>query len=423
MKISLRKEIGSSPLKRARIETGIETVISILTPDALILAPHYNPSSMRIAIDIRNIGKKRTGDETVFLNLVKELAKVDDVNEYFLCIDTRSEEKLATVRSILGIEKKDNFHIYPLGSGNKFYWNAWTLPNFVRRMNIDVYHTQYIVPVWMPRRTKIVTHIHDVSFRAHPEVISWKDKFFLYILIPFSLSCADALIAVSEFTAQEIDKWYGKKARKKTRVVRNGITRQNTASEPTDDRQKELQEKYILPKRYFLYIGTLQPRKNIPFLLRAFDDMADKKEDIALVVGGSLQAHNADPKIGKAFEKMRHKDRVVFPGYIDGTDLLDVYRMAVAVVLPSKYEGFGLPVGEAIELGVPVLASDIPPHREVGGKYARYFSLDNLAELSRMLYDFSTSPQHRAPSQEATRSLPRWKEVAVEMLRIYKSFE
>lgn len=377
---------------------------------------------MNIAIDIRNISKKRTGDETVFLNLVRELAKIDRENEYFLCIDLRPTKDLDAVRERLEIEGKKNFQLVPLGSGNKFVWSAWTIPRFVRREKIDIYHTQYIVPFCIPKKTKVVTHVHDVSFCVYPEMIAWKDLFFLRLLIPYSLRRADAIIAVSEFTRSEIRKYYGATAYSKTRMVSNGILPwKGGAQAVADEQRRALQKKYHLPEQFFLSVGTLQPRKNIPFLLRAFDVFADTVSGVSLVLTGDLLGHNADPEIGVALKDMRHIERILFSGYVEDADLPSVYTLSLCLVFPSKYEGFGLPIGEAIELGVPVVVSDTPAHREVAKNEARYFAPDRLDELTKLLYAVYIADASHTLKKPSNAGLPRWDESAKKLLEIYQS--
>ncbi len=163
---------------------------------------------MRIGIDIRNIGKKRTGDETVFFNLVKSLAKIDSENQYFLFSDITNTTILRNIAVELGIESKQNFKIISLKCPNKFIWNAWTLPSYLRKNPVDIYHTQYILPFFVPRKIKLITTIHDISFNFYPQFIKWRDLFFLKTLIPFSLKRADKIIAVSQFTKNDIVKYY-----------------------------------------------------------------------------------------------------------------------------------------------------------------------------------------------------------------------
>ncbi|MDD5083356.1 MAG: glycosyltransferase family 1 protein [Candidatus Moranbacteria bacterium] len=336
------------------------------------------------------LGRKRTGDESVFFNIVKNLALVDEVNEYSLFIDKRSSEEITAIVQSLGIEGKNNFRLVMLPAKNKFTWNFWMLPRYLRRYPVDVYHTQYIVPFFVPRDIKIVTHIHDVSFHAYPQYISWKDRFFLDALIPRSLKRADKIIAVSEFTKREIMERYAI-GEGKISVVLNALSDDFLRYEPCDpERSARVRSKYALPERYILYVGTLQPRKNIPALIGAFARICEKLPDMQLVIVGNRKGHHYDTGIDAAIRENNLSDRIVFPGYVDQEDVFAVMQGALAFVFPSLYEGFGLPVLEAMSQRVPVVASDIPPLREVAVDAALFADTRDLAEFSEILYTIST---------------------------------
>ncbi len=337
---------------------------------------------MKIAIDIRNIGKGRTGDEVVFFGLVKNLAIIDTKNEYYLLIDDRSDKIVREIKSGLGILAKNNFKIVQLGSGNKFLWNIWGVPRYCRQKEIDIYHTQYIIPFFMPKMTKIITHIHDVSFKAHPEFISRWDSFFLNTLIPRAIKKSYKVIAVSQFTKDEIVKYY-KVEPQKVVVIYNAVSEDYKHDKIDED----VRIKYNLPQKYILALGTMQPRKNIPFLIKAFAGIADKLPDINLVLVGK-QAHNFDNNISNVIEQYQHiKDKIIFTGYVDEKDKLAVFEGAELFVFPSLYEGFGVPILEAFEANVPVVASNIAPHREVGGDAVLYCDVDNIDQCKKVLYD------------------------------------
>ena len=141
---------------------------------------------MKIGIDIRNIGKGRTGDEVVFFNLVKNLSKIDSHNQYILLTDRKVESDVSLREEIKKLNLRPNFKVFSLGSSgiNKFIWNFWTLPKYLRKNPLDVYQTQYIVPFFVPRKIKIITIIHDVSFKVFPQLIKLVDRVLLGIFIP-----------------------------------------------------------------------------------------------------------------------------------------------------------------------------------------------------------------------------------------------
>ncbi len=377
---------------------------------------------MHIAIDIRNIGARRTGDETVFLQLVRHLTQIDTSsdNRYHLLIDKRNKEELSTVAEKLRISANERFRLVPLGSGDKFTWNALSVPRYCRQNDIDIYHTQYIVPFVGMGRTRIVTHIHDVSFAALPQYIGRKDLFFLKLLIPPSLRRAAKILAVSEFTKKEIIKHYCSPT-EKIEIVPNALGDEfvfPTSLSPS------VRRKYSLPDKYVFSLGTMQPRKNIPFLVEVFAQVAQHLPETHLVLSGQ-RTNRADKMIDKKLDSLSEniKKRIHFTGYIDPEDLPAVYAGAEVFVFPSLYEGFGLPLLEAASQKTPVLASDIEVFREVMGETALYAPVDNLAKFADSLYTVLVDDKlrHRlAVSGERRASLYGWRRSAQRLLSVYR---
>jgi len=338
---------------------------------------------MKIGIDIRNIGKKRTGDEVVFFNLVKNLAQIESQNEYHLFTDIIKEVELSEIKKSLNIADKKNFKVIPLKCPNKFVWNAWTLPQYLKKNPVDVYHTQYIVPFFVSQKIKIITTIHDVSFNAFPELIEKIDLFFLKTLLKRSLKRSAKIIAVSQFTKDEIIKYYGI-APEKIEVAYNAIG--DESKKPvSEEKIKTIKEKYHLQDKFILYLGTLQPRKNISMLIEAYQRIIDDEKDLKLVICGNRNAHNADPDIEEVMNEFDLADRIIFPGFIPEEDKTAVFRLATIFCSPSLYEGFSLTLLEAMAAEVPVVASDIPAHREIAKDVPIYINPKDPNDLSKKL--------------------------------------
>jgi len=373
-----------------------------------------------IGIDIRNIGKHRTGDEAVFFGLAKGLAKIDNQNKYLLFTDITDAAVLNSIAEKLEIKNKSNFKIISLVAvrplRNKFGWNFWTLPNYLRKNPVDTYLTQYITPFFVPKKihphtkntdlfgaiqnlfinwrikrfgvgVKIATIVHDVSFKVYSQFIKFSDLFFLKILIPLSFRRADKIIAVSKFTASEIKKYYKIDANK-VAWIHNAVSEDFLRQDTTTEKILAVKKKYHLPDEYILYIGTLQPRKNIPTLIEAY---AKIKLEIGakLVIAGG-RGHNFDPRIDAAVCKFNLRNNVFFPGYIAEEDKAALMKGARVFCSPSRYEGFGIPLLEAMTVGTPVIASDIPPHREIASENLIFFepkSAEDLAGKIRQLFD------------------------------------
>ncbi|HOW60238.1 MAG TPA: glycosyltransferase family 1 protein [Candidatus Moranbacteria bacterium] len=378
---------------------------------------------MRIGIDIRLIGKKRTGDETVIFNLVKNLALIDESNEYFLFTDTKEEKNISEIKKDLGIANKNNFKTVSLSAGNKFIWNAWVLPRYLKNNPVDVYHTQYITPWFVPREIKIITTIHDISFNFFPQFIKFSDLFFLKTLIPISLKRADKIIAVSQFTREEIIKFY-KIAPGKVDYVYNSISDEFLDGDIPEEKLREVKNKYALPEKFILYIGTLQPRKNIPQLIEAFARIKDRLGEFKLVICGNKQGHNYDRRIENSIETNGLKNEVIFPGFIEEKDKKSVYKLAHLFVFPSLYEGFGIPVLESMSQKVPVAASDIPSLREIAGDGAEYFNASSLDNFSQVMYSICVNERLRKEVMQSGAeriNFFSWKKSAEKLLAIYKN--
>jgi glycosyltransferase involved in cell wall biosynthesis len=338
---------------------------------------------VKIGIDIRNIGKKRTGDEVVFFNLTKNLAQIDAQNEYFLYTDLTDPVVLKEITERLEIQDKRNFQIISLKTKNRFTWNFWTLQKYLRAHPVDVYLTQYITPFFVPTKIKILTIIHDISFKVYAKYIKFSDLFFLKILMPLSFRRADKIIGVSDFTAQEILKYYNV-AEDKVTWIHNAVG-DNFLAEISETQVADVKKKYNLPEKFILYVGTLQPRKNLPTLIEAYAKLpTETQAAIKLVLAGG-RGHNYDTNIDKTIAKHSLQNNVFLPGFISEDDKPGIFKSSLLFCNPSFYEGFGITVLEAMTLGMPVIASDIPPHREVAGDSIVFFNPERSADLTDRL--------------------------------------
>ncbi len=337
-----------------------------------------------IGIDIRNIGKKRTGDEAVFFNLVKNLAEIDSQNKYLLFTDITDTAILRSIVVKLKIENNNNFEIISLKCPNKFVWNIWTLPNYLRKNPVGIYLTQYITPFFVSKKVQVMTIIHDISFKVYPEFIKFSDLFFLKILIPLSLGRADKIIGVSRFTAEELKKYYPA-SQNKVAWIHNAVSEDFLRQDISPEKILAAKKKYHLPDEYILYIGTLQPRKNLPVLIEAYAKIKNAVSAKLAIAGG--RGHNLDPRIDKTVSELNLKKDVFFPGFINEKDKAAIMKGARVFCFPSLYEGFGIPILEAMSVGTPVIASNIAPHREIAGDAVRFFEPKNPGDLADQIQE------------------------------------
>lgn len=392
---------------------------------------------MKIAIDIRPIGRQRTGDEAYTLNLIKNLAKIDLENDYFLLTNTKNKKFLETIEQIIAGDSNklpENFRIIPIVPANKFLWTFFAMPAWARKNKPDILHVQYIVPPIFPGKTKIVTTIHDVSFDAFPKLIGKIDLFFLKILIPLSIKKADKVISISKFTKNEIIK-YHKVDPNKIKVVLNGGAPEVFFQKFSDSFKNEIISKYKLPEKFFFHIGTLQPRKNIPFLLGSFVEFIDRYssrdgrlKNIELILTGSLNQHNADKRIQNKLETIKQSrpniySKIRFLGYVENEELPIILKRAQAAIITSLYEGFGLPVIETMAAGAPLVCSDNSSLPEVAGDAACYYKQNDEKDLAKILFQVIMDKELQRDLQikgEERAMVFNWKKCAEKTLKVYQ---
>lgn len=373
-----------------------------------------------VGIDIRLIGKQRTGDEVVFFQLVRSLIRRQDTGiRYELFTDESADDRLAALRLQLEALGRPDVEIISLPAKNRFWWNGVALPWRLLRSPVDVFHTQYILPLWLPRAVKVVTHIHDISFRVYPEWIGWKDRFFLTLFIPRTLRRSDRILVPSKFTQDEIVTHYGI-PRDRIVVIENAAAEEWFIPTPSAEIERVTKEHGLVPHRYLLSSGTMQPRKNIPFLIDAFHG-ANRAHPLGLklVLTGNPAGHHVDRAAARGGD-----ESIVYTGYVSDADLRALVAGAAAYVFPSLYEGFGIPIEEALATGTPVFASDIPVFHEVGGDRIAYFDPAKLAPFAETLYTFSidilSGKREKNPFSGSERRYS-WTKSAEKLALLYRS--
>jgi len=196
---------------------------------------------------------------------------------------------------------------------------------------------------------------------------------------------ADRILTPSEFTKAEIIQRY-RVAEERIVVIPNAAGDEFLSRASEADIMR-VREKYALPEKFVLAVGTMQPRKNIAFLVKAFAEAGKRIPDLALVLVGKRFGYRYDLEIEHAIDELPLPEKVIFPGYVDDADMPALYAGAKAFAFPSHYEGFGIPILEALSQDTPIAASDIPPSREVAGSSALFFDRSTVASAAEILYN------------------------------------
>jgi glycosyltransferase involved in cell wall biosynthesis len=301
-------------------------------------------------------------------------------------------------------------------------WEQMVLPAALNRHGAHAVHGLVNVLPLVGRLPGVVT-VHDLSFVRTPQMLPPLKRFYLARLCAASVARARCVIAVSRQTAADITRYFGAPAAK-VHVVYNGVS---AAFTPGDaESSAHFRRAKGLPDRYFLYLGTLEPRKNLELLVRAFarwrHEIGQPAEDVKLVLAGGKGWYY--DTIYAQVAALGMADSVLFPGYISLPELPDWYRGAELFVYPSLFEGFGLPVLEAMACGTPVVCSQAASLLEVAGEAALTFPADDEEALADALRCLSGSPTQRARLRDlglAQAARFSWTVAAAQTIELYDS--
>ncbi len=284
-------------------------------------------------------------------------------------------------------------------------WEQLVWPVAARRDGLTLMHSMaFAMPRLAPYPT--VVTIYDLSFIEFPDLYPVAQRRYLMNETAYSCDHAARLIAISESGRQDIHRLYGVSPAR-IDVITPGtadIFRPLPAEEVAAFCRRQ-----SLPNSFFLHVGTLQPRKNIPVLLEALS-ILNRPEAILVLVGGKGWIYD---EIFERVDRLGLRDRVRFEGYAIDEDLPRWYNAATALVLPSLYEGFGMPVVEALACGTPVIASNSSSLPEAGGDVALYFDPRDAAALAGQMARVLDDPtvrrraQTEGPKHAARFSWPR----------------
>lgn len=296
-----------------------------------------------------------TGTENYSLNLLRALAKVDRINRYKVYLRGNNTD--------LG-SFPANFEFRPIRPSR--LWTQLGLALETWKNPVDfLFVPAHTLPILRNTRVKTVVTIHDLGVEYLPGYHQFPQRYYLDFASRYAARHAEGIIAVSAATKSDLVKRYGTSS-KKIFVVHEGVDKAffKPASKAS---VKGVVKKYKISDQYILFVGTIQPRKNLAMLIEAFAKVKGSG-DLQLVIAGKLGWNWGE--ILAAPKKFGVERRVKFIGRVDNRDLPALYTGACVFAFPSLFEGFGLPILEAISCGCAVAASDIAPHREIVARLA-----------------------------------------------------
>ncbi|MFC1644756.1 glycosyltransferase family 4 protein [Patescibacteria group bacterium] len=334
---------------------------------------------MKIAIQAADLDDSRIdGTRVYLLNVLKYFGKISSEDEFFIYHKNEFNPQLTP----------PNFSNYNVKKVVAPF--LWTQTRFALELFIDKPDVLWIpmhnIPVMRRRGLKTVVTIHDLAFKIFPEYFTKKDLRKLNFLADLAIRKSDKIIAVSESTKGDILKFYPEISEDKIKVIHHGFDGELFSKEIDEEKVKSVLSKFQLPKsQYLLYVGAIQPRKNLQTLIKAFELYKDdnKGSDMKLVLAGE-RAWLWEDVINLIGLNKYKKDIVLTEG-VTFEELSVLYQNASLFVFPSLYEGFGIPLLEAFASGIPVITARNSSLVEVGGEAVEFFESLSVLGLSEKI--------------------------------------
>ena len=344
---------------------------------------------MKIGFDAKRAYHNYTGLGNYSRDLIKSLLQKNSQDEFFMY-----SPKSAKNPRFSFIEGKENIHKRfpetPIHKTFKGFWRSINLEKFLLKDGIEIFHG---LSNEIPRRRKFgaerikyVVTIHDLIFRRFPRNYRAIDRRIHNIKFKYASRNADVVIAISEQTKRDIVQYY-KVPAEKIKVIYQ-TCHENFKKEYSEEIKQHIKTNFNLPDEFILNVGTIETRKNLNALLQAIPLM---KNDLPIVVVGRKTKYFNFLKV--QMQKLKiDEDRFIFLKDVTMDQLPAIYQLSTIFVYPSVFEGFGIPIIEALNSGVPVITTKGGCFPEAGGPDSVYVDTNNFAELGKTIDDLLENP-------------------------------
>lgn len=342
---------------------------------------------MIIGYDAKRAFKNFTGLGNYSRSTISILAEYYPDNQYILYTPPYKDhpEHAFAQRNNISI-------VQPKGLYKNFssFWRSFGISTYAKQDNVQLFHgLSGELPTGLAKRgIRSIVTIHDLIFLRYPEFYKRIDRNIYKKKFYAACKNSDLIIAISKQTKDDIVNFFGIKE-DKIRLVYQGCDPQfyNTCSE---EQKQAVIQKYDLPQKYILYVGTIEDRKNLNTIVRA---LASMPKDIQLVALGKATPYME--KVNAEIDRLKLNDRVKIIHKSSYRDLPAIYQLAKVFVLPSVFEGFGIPVLEALNSKIPVITSNVSSLPEAGGPHSLYINPTDDKELEKTLFHLFAHPELR----------------------------
>jgi glycosyltransferase involved in cell wall biosynthesis len=331
---------------------------------------------MKIAINARFLIKnKLEGIGWYSFEMIKRIVVAHPEHDFILLFDRQFDKEFIFASNVIPVIVQPPARHPVLW----FFWFQFSVPYILKKYKADLFFSpDGFIPIACSIKT--ITTIHDINFEAFPEFVPKLTAAYYRYFFPKFARSSNSILTVSQFSKNELIKYY-QIPPNKIIVAYNGLNEAFIQSDIQYVDNCNLEEN----KPYFLFVGALSPRKNIVSLLKAFDLFKQKTglDYKLLIVGEKL--HLCGTML-EQYTQMQYQKDVVFLGRLELKQLICTYKNAFALLFLPLYEGFGIPLLEAMASGTPIIASDIPVFREVAGDAALFVDCANIDLIAEKMH-------------------------------------
>ncbi len=372
----------------------------------------------KIGIEIQPLLQRKTGIGWYNHNLINAM-KTESVEINGLMFNFLNRNKIELELSDQVLKDIKSNYIIPYSVYRRI-WRHIPIPYdkmFDEKM--DVYHfLNYIVPP--VANGKVVLNIYDMVYKRFPETMHDRTRKNLEMNLSNLSSRVDRIVTISEFSKSEILNYIDFDSNK-IDIIYPGVDHRELRRKIDDKSLNSIKHKYGISKSYFIYIGTIEPRKNVETILNAFNELiVSRGKEFQLVLVG-MKGWKYESIMKMIHEKFNESD-IIMTGYVDERTKISLLKGALGFVFPSYYEGFGLPVIEALAASTPTIVSNIPVFHEIAGESVLYTKTDDFNELKHQMEKLIDSSDLR--KELAEKGLMQveeytWENAAQKMIETY----
>lgn len=342
---------------------------------------------MKIALELQPCLKNKSGVGVYTYELSRRLQRYQDLELIGNIFNFMGRNNLTT--DLQGLELKQSYcKIFPYGVYRRVWHSIPISYNMLFKEDVDITHFfNFIIPPKI--KGKVVNTIHDLTFKFYPETMDERNLRRIQQDIDYSIERSDIITTVSECSKGDIVKELSV-SEENVKVIYPGVDSKRYSRVYSREEKEQVKKKYNLPDCYVLYMGTLEPRKNILGLVEAFGRLKKEEglEDIKLVLAGKKGWLYEG--IFKKIKELNLEDEVIFTDYVDEVDKALIYQLAECFVFPSLYEGFGIPILEAMAASIPVVTSNVSSLPEVAGDAALLTSPNDTIKMAECIFNILT---------------------------------